>query len=49
MYLIKNGIPFDVAFGCSPAFTMAAGVTLAKFDGHDFDWHALRFKEKPRQ
>lgn len=48
MYLIKHGFGVDVAFGCSPQFRLASVVTLAGFDGNEFDWDAMRFRDKDR-
>lgn len=38
LYLVKNGIPFDVAFSLDDVETKAFLITLAELDGHRYDW-----------
>lgn len=48
LFLVKNGIPFDVAFSLSPAMRLAWVVVMAEMEGgtHEFDWSAGRWVKK---
>jgi len=48
---MKNGVPFHLAFGSTPdsldeVERAALSIVLSEFEGGDFDWNAMRFKEK---
>jgi hypothetical protein len=46
LYLVRNGVPFDVAF-CLPAEErMAFVIALGRLDGHAFDDAAMRWKDR---
>lgn len=38
LWLVKNGIPFDVAFSLAPDERLAWTVILSGFEGAAFDW-----------
>jgi hypothetical protein len=38
LFLIKNGIPFDVAFSLEPAELKAWGIVFNQFEGARYDW-----------
>lgn len=38
LYLVRNGVPFDVAFSLEPHERLAWIVVLAGFDGIRYDW-----------
>lgn len=44
LYLVRNGVPFDVAF-CLPADERLAWVVaMGRFEGLEFDWATRRWK-----
>jgi hypothetical protein len=43
--LIKNGIPFDVAFSLDDVTRAAWSIVFSEMEGAKFDWHAMKFKE----
>lgn len=47
-YVIKNGVPFDVAHCMEDWDLLAHSVTFAKLDNGDldFDWDSMRFIER---
>jgi hypothetical protein len=46
MYLIKNGVPWDVAFGLFEDELLAAAVVMKEFEsGRTFDWSSMTFLE----
>lgn len=46
LYLVKNGVPYDVAFSLPPAERFAYFLTFAEFDGNQWDWNAMAFVER---
>jgi len=46
MWLVKNGVPFDVAFGADDEFRLAMTVVMGQFEGLDFDWNRMQFVKK---
>jgi hypothetical protein len=44
LYLVRNGVPFDVAFTLSEADRLAYVVALGTLDGRVFDWQAMCWK-----
>lgn len=46
MYLIKNGIPYDVAFSLGPAEKMAYSVVFGELEGNSFDWNTGTWRER---
>lgn len=45
LYLVRNGVPFDVAFCLPPDERLAFVVALGRLDGHEFDFSTMRWKE----
>jgi hypothetical protein len=41
LYLVRNGVPFDVAFSLSALERSAYVITIGALDGHVFDWSTL--------
>ena len=39
-------MPFDVAFCLSPEERLAFVVAIGRLDGHEFDFAAMRWKER---
>jgi hypothetical protein len=48
LWLIKNGIPFDVAFALDDVRRGAFAIAFSEMEGNEFDWHTMSFKETPR-
>jgi hypothetical protein len=46
LYLVRNGVPFDVAFCLSPEERMAFVLALGRLDGNEFDFAAMHWKER---
>ena len=46
LYLVRNGVPFDVAFSLPPDERMAFVVALGTLDGRVFDWQSLRWNSR---
>lgn len=46
LWLVKNGVPFDVAFSWSDAERFAAGIVFSEFEGKRFDWTEMAFREQ---
>lgn len=44
MWLVKNGVPYDVAFEMSDAERLAHVVVLGEFEGNKFDWRRVRWE-----
>lgn len=38
LYLVRNGVPFDVAFSLTALERSAYVVTIGTLEGHVFDW-----------
>lgn len=46
MFLVKNGVPYDVAFSLGPAEKLAHLVALGE-DAHNvFDWDAMSWRPR---
>ena len=43
LYLVRNGVPFDVAFSLSAVRRTAYVIALGTLDGHTFDWSAFEW------
>jgi len=43
MYLVKNGVPFDVAFAADDERALAMYVVLGEFEGNTWDWDAMNW------
>lgn len=46
MWLIRNGVQEDIAWDLSDAERLARCIAFAGFDGNEWDWRTLRFKER---
>ena len=46
LFLVRNGVPFDVAFSLPPDERLAWIVAFGTIDGREFDWHTLRWIER---
>ena len=46
LYLVRNGVPFDVAFSLPADERMAFVVALGTLDGRVFDWQAMRWNSR---
>lgn len=45
LYLVRNGVPFDVAFSLPPDDRLAFIVALGSLDGNEFDWSTGAWKQ----
>lgn len=45
LWLVKNGVPYDVAFSLSAPERFAYVVIFGGFEGNDFCWNELRWKK----
>lgn len=43
--MIKNGIPFDVAFRLDDNTRTAFSIAFSEMEGARFDWDAMRFRD----
>ena len=43
---MKNGVPFEEAFTMDDAVRFAMAVTFAGFEGQEFCWRTMRFKDR---
>lgn len=46
MYLIKNGVPFDVAWTMEDHYVLAYCVTFGKAEGNEFDWASRSWRKQ---
>lgn len=46
LLLVKNGVPFDVAFSMSDGMRMAACIVYGELEGNEWLWPQMRWKEK---
>ena len=44
LYLIRNGVPFDVAFSLEQAERTAWIVVMGELDGREWDWGAMQWR-----
>jgi hypothetical protein len=44
LYLVRNGVPFDVAFSLAPSERLAWVVALGQLDGFAFDWASMSWR-----
>ena len=47
LYLVRNGVPFDVAFSLPADERLAWVVVFGTLDGGEFDFVSMRWKERP--
>ncbi len=45
LFLVRNGVPFDVAFSLPEDERLAYVVALGTLAGNTFDWQAMRWKD----
>jgi hypothetical protein len=43
LYLVRNGVPFDVAFALPAAERAAYVIALGRLEGHLFDWERFQW------
>lgn len=43
--MVKNGIPFDVAFSLDDTTRTAWSIIMAELEGQEFDWDTMDFKK----
>jgi hypothetical protein len=49
--MLKNGVPFAMLFSCDellPHEFMAMSITFSEFEGGEFDWANMCFKERDK-
>ena len=46
LWLVKNGVPYDVAFSLSKTDATAYGIIMGEFEGGEFDYHCMSWKDK---
>ena len=45
LWLVRNGIPFDVAFGVDDVTRAAWCIVFSEMEGNRFDWSRMQFEE----
>jgi len=45
LWLVKNGIPFDVAFSLDDVMRTAWSIMFSEMKGATFNWHTMQFEE----
>jgi hypothetical protein len=43
--LVKNGIPYDLAYSMNDIRRTALAIIFSTMEGHEFDWNTMTFKE----
>jgi hypothetical protein len=43
LWLVRNGIPFDVAFGVDDVTRAAWSIVFSEMEGNTFDWNRMEF------
>ncbi len=46
LWLVHNGVPFDVAFQVEPDIRMAMAIRFSIFHGGKFNFETMRFEEE---
>ena len=46
LWLVKNGVPFDLAMELGDAESLAFGVIFGGFEGRAFDWKNMHWIER---
>jgi hypothetical protein len=44
--LVRNGVPFDVAFSLDPLDRMAYNIIFGELDGNVWSWSRMRWEPK---
>lgn len=47
LYLVQNGVPFDIAFSLPDDERLAFVVALGTLNGREFDWSTQSWKAPP--
>lgn len=47
-FLIKNGIPFDVAAELDDGSALAFMIAFGEMEGNQWDWNAMSWRERER-
>jgi hypothetical protein len=45
LWLVKGGIPFDLAFSLDEVTRAAFCIVLSEMEGSKFDWHRMDFED----
>ena len=46
LFLVKNGVPYDVAMRLSPTRRVAYVVAIGELAGGAFDWRTMSWKDR---
>lgn len=46
LWLVKNGVPFDVAFQLDDVTRAAWCITFSEMDGARFNWSSIKFEKE---
>jgi len=46
LWLVKNGIPYDIAMNLDDVERLAYAVIMGQFDGNSFNWDRGQWKER---
>ena len=46
LWLVKNGVPYDVAFNLDYPDLLAHWIVLGEFENGDWSWESMSWKEK---
>lgn len=45
LWLVKNGVPYDVAFSLDPTELQAYTIIFGEFEGKKFNWGSMQFED----
>lgn len=45
LWLVKNNVPFDVAFSLDDVTRTAWCIVFSEFEGNKFNWDAMKFED----
>jgi hypothetical protein len=48
LWLVRSGIPFDVAFSLDDVTRAAWCITFSEFEGNRFNWSTMEFDDDPK-
>lgn len=46
LWLVRNGVPYDVAFSLSDTERAAYCIVFSKFEGAKFNWDTMTFEDE---
>ena len=46
LWLVKNGVPYDVAFSLDDADLLAHVIVLGEFEGLEWSWSSMQWVER---